>query len=93
MLALSLEKNNLMDTETIYNKLQPIVKMYIPEDVDVTAITQDSNLINDLNINSVHLVDIVLDVEDAFDIELDNEDIESLQTVNDAISIIKSKLN
>lgn len=82
-----------MDTESIYNKLQPIVEMYVPEDVDVTSITQDSNLINDLNINSVHLVDIVLDVEDAFDIELDNEDIESLQTVNDAISIIKSKLN
>ena len=81
-----------MDAETIYNKLLPIVSTYLPEDVDVKAITLDSNLTNDLNINSVNLVDIVLDVEDAFDIVLENEDIENLQSVNDAITIIKSKL-
>ncbi|MDT0554828.1 acyl carrier protein [Patiriisocius hiemis] len=81
-----------MDTETIYNKLLPIVSTYLPEDVDIKAITPDSNLTNDLNINSVNLVDIVLDVEDAFDIVLENEDIENLQSVNDAITIIKSKL-
>ena len=48
---------------------------------------------NDLNINSANLVDIVLDVEDAFDIRLENEDMENMQTVNDAVAIIDAKLN
>ena len=48
---------------------------------------------NDLNINSANLVDIVLDVEDAFDIRLENEDMEKMQTVNDAVAIIDAKLN
>ena len=45
----------------------------------------------ELNINSAHLVDIVLDIEDAFDIEFKNEDMEQLRSVEDAISIIKQK--
>jgi len=81
-----------MTTENIYAKLLPIVKTYLPEDVNVDAITPESDLTEDLNINSVNLVDIVLDVEDAFDIELENDDIENLRTVNDAITIIKAKV-
>ncbi|MCH2489055.1 MAG: phosphopantetheine-binding protein [Flavobacteriales bacterium] len=81
-----------MTTERIYAKLVPIVKTYLPEDVDISAIEPDSNLTKDLNINSVHLVDIVLDVEDAFDIELANEDVENLHTVNDALEIIQKKI-
>jgi len=81
-----------MTTENIYAKLLPIVKTYLPEDVNVNAITPESDLTEDLNINSVNLVDIVLDVEDAFDIELENDDIETLRTVNDAIGIIKAKV-
>ncbi|MEP2239762.1 MAG: acyl carrier protein, partial [Maribacter sp.] len=37
-------------------------------------------------------VDIVLDVEDAFDIRLENEDMEKMQTVDDAMAIIDAKL-
>jgi acyl carrier protein len=36
--------------------------------VDSSAIKQESHLMNDLNINSAHLVDVALDVEDEFDI-------------------------
>ena len=38
-----------------------------------------------------HLVDVVLDVEDAFDIEFANQDMEALRTVQDAIDIIYKK--
>jgi acyl carrier protein len=36
---------------------------------------------------------VVLDVEDVFDIELNNKDMEELRTVNDAIRIIGAKIN
>ena len=81
-----------MTTEEIYVKLVPIVKAYLPEDVNGDEINPDSDLTGELNINSAHLVDIVLDVEDEFSIEFANKDMESLRTLNDAITIIHKKL-
>lgn len=75
----------------IQEKLMQIVKIYLPQDVDSSAIKEDSHLMNDLNINSAHLVDIALDVEDEFNITLDEKDMENMQTVHDAIEIIKAK--
>ncbi|KSA13865.1 acyl carrier protein [Maribacter sp. 6B07] len=82
-----------MQKEEKYQKLKNIIKVYLPEDVAFSDISEDSHLMNDLNINSANLVDIVLDVEDAFDIRLENEDMENMQTVNDAVAIIDAKLN
>ncbi|WP_324028350.1 phosphopantetheine-binding protein [Maribacter sp. BPC-D8] len=78
--------------EEKYEKLKDIIKIYLPEDVAVTDIKQDSHFMNNLNINSANLVDIVLDVEDAFDIRLENDDMDQMQTVNDAMAIIDAKL-
>lgn len=81
-----------MTNEERYQKLRDIIKIYLPEDVSVNNITLESHFINELNINSAHLVDIVLDVEDEFDIMLENEDMEKMQTVKDALAIIDAKL-
>jgi acyl carrier protein len=92
MRVLSLEKNNSMTSEEIYKELIPIIASYLPEDVSKEAITQDSDLTGKLNINSAHLVDVILDVEDKFNIEFTNADMEELRTVQDAIEIISKKL-
>lgn len=76
-----------------YQALKDIIQIYLPEDVSVEAITEESNFTNELNINSANLVDIVLDVEDAFDIRLENEDMDQMQTVKDALEIIDKKLS
>ncbi len=81
-----------MTSEEILNQLVPIISLYLPEDVSAEAITKESNLTAELNINSAHLVDIVLDVEDEFDVAFANADMEQLQTVNDAIEIIQKKI-
>lgn len=81
-----------MPTQEHYKKLKKIIERYLPEDVSVDQITEESHLIHELNINSANLVDIVLDVEDAFDIVLENEDMDQLQTVKDALLIIDTKL-
>lgn len=82
-----------MDNENIFETLKSIIKTYLPEDVQAGEISLDADLTRELNINSAHLVDVVLDVEDAFDIELNNQDMEELRTVNDAIRIISKKLS
>lgn len=80
-----------MQEKEIEQQLFKIVKVYLPQDVESTAIQLDSHLMQDLGINSAHLVDIALDVEDAFDIMLDEKDMEEMQTVKDAIQIVKVK--
>lgn len=80
-----------MTSEEIYAQLEPIIKTYLPEDVSSQQINLNSDLTKELNINSAYLVDIILDIEDAFDIEFKNDDMEKLRTVNDTIAIIKLK--
>ncbi|QBA64133.1 acyl carrier protein [Muriicola soli] len=81
-----------MSNEDRYSTLKSIIKPYLPDDISSDSITKDSHLINELNINSANLVDIVLDVEDAFDITLENEEMDDMQTVGDALAIIEAKL-
>ena len=80
-----------MTSEEIYTKLEPIIKTYLPEDVSAKEISRKSDLTRELNINSAHLVDRILDIEDVFNIEFKNEDMEQLRNVNDAILLIKQK--
>ncbi len=82
-----------MTEKEIYSKLENIIKEYLPEDVSIEQIKPESNLTKELNINSSHLVDIILDLEDTFNFTLNNEDMEQLHTVEDAVRIIKLKLD
>jgi len=75
-----------------YQRLKLIIEPYLPEDVSVEIITPESDFMKELNINSANLVDIVLDVEDTFDIMLENEDMDTMRTVKDALLIIENKL-
>lgn len=82
-----------MTSEEIYTKLQTIIKPYLPEDISADEINKNSDLTRELNINSAYLVDIVLDIEDVFNIEFKNEDMEKLRCISDAISLIHSKIS
>ncbi len=82
-----------MTSEEIYEKLEPIIKVYLPDDVSEKEINPTSDLTRELNINSAHLVDIILDIEDVFNIEFKNEDMEQLRNINDAISLIQQKIS
>lgn len=81
-----------MNKEERYKELLKIVTVYLPEDVSADDIKKESHFINELNINSANLVDIILDVEDTFDILLENDDMDQMQTVEDALAIIDAKL-
>jgi len=81
-----------MTEEEKYQELKSIVKAYLPDDVSIEAVSLESNFTSELNINSANLVDIVLDVEDKFDILLENDDMDGMQTVKDALRIIDKEL-
>ena len=55
-------------------------------------ISSKSDFINDLQINSANLVDVVLDVEDEFDIRIENDDMEKMISVEATVDVIQKKL-
>ncbi|GAB4031076.1 acyl carrier protein [Spirosoma gilvum] len=72
--------------------LKKIVKPYVQDEQAFANLTEDTDFIKDLKINSANLVDIALDVEEAYDIEIDNESMERMLTVGASIDIIMQKL-
>ena len=81
-----------MTKEELIIKLKVIVKPYIQDEEAFLNLTEETDFINDLKINSANLVDVVLDVEDEFNIEIDNDSMEKMLSVKAAIEIIEQKL-
>jgi acyl carrier protein len=82
-----------MNKEEIIEKLKNIVKPYASNEQAYENFTEDTDFITDLNINSANLVDIILDVEDAFQIHIDNESMEKMMNVKATLLIIETKLS
>lgn len=76
----------------LITKLKSIVKPYIQDEVAFDAMNEETNFINDLKINSANLVDVILDIEDEFDIVMANEDMEQMTTVKSAMLVVEAKL-
>ena len=81
-----------MDNHNIIERLRPIVATYVADKSLPDQITEQTDFIKDLKINSANLVDIVLDVEEEFGIEIDNLSMEKMLSVGASIAIIKEKL-
>lgn len=82
-----------MTAEAIQERLKTIVKPYVNNQENFSNLTAKSNFIDDLEINSANLVDVVLDVEDEFDIRIENEDMERMLSVEATVDIIQKKLS
>ena len=81
-----------MTKEQIISKLTNIVKPYIHNEEGFKNISENTDFINDLDINSANLVDVILDVEDEFDIHIDNDSMEKMLTVKATVSVIQEKV-
>lgn len=81
-----------MNREAAIVRLKDIIKPYVKDQQAFDNLTEDTDFITDLKINSANLVDIVLDVEEAFEIVIDNESMERMLNVKAALSIIETKM-
>jgi acyl carrier protein len=81
-----------MNKEEIITKLKEIIKPYINNVEAFENLTEATDFIVDLKINSANLIDIMLDLEDAFVIDIENQDMEKILNVKAALEIIEIKL-
>ena len=69
------------------------VKELISEQLDVKAddITEASNIQDDLGADSLDVVDLVMALEDEFDVEIPEDQVENIKTVGDFVKFIEDK--
>lgn len=58
--------------------------------IDADSITEDSTFVDDLGADSLDIFQIIMGIEEEYDIELDNESVEQIQTVGDAVEAIRT---
>ena len=82
-----------MNKEQTIEELKSIVKPYIQNQEAFDALTENTDFINDLKINSANLVDVILDIEEKYNIVIDNDSMERMVNVKAAMEIIEAKLS
>ena len=74
-----------------FEKLQEIIAEVL--NIEADSITEDVTFVDDLGADSLDIFQIIMGIEDTFDIEIDNEDAEKIATVGDAVEQIKNAIN
>lgn len=81
-----------MEKEIILQKLKEIIRPYSQNPQALESISETTDFVNDLKINSANLVDVFLDAEEVFEIELDNSSLEKIANIYDAVNVIALKI-
>lgn len=72
----------------VFEKIKEILSEQL--DVDADKITMETDIENDLGADSLDVVELAMSVEDEFNVEIPDEEIENLKTVSDVVEFIQS---
>jgi acyl carrier protein len=81
-----------MSEEELFAKVVEILTPYAKNQAALAQVAPGTNILEELKVNSARLVDVVLAFEDEFDIEIADEDVDSVETVADCVTLIQQKL-
>ncbi len=79
-----------MLSEDVVKKLKAIVMDKLG--ADEAEIVPEADFIQDLNADSLDLVDLIMEIEDKFEIQIPDEDAEKIKTVGDAMAYLEEHL-
>lgn len=82
-----------MNRAEILDELKKILSPYTLDKEKLAGINEDTDLIKDLKINSANLVDIIIDAEEKYNVEIDYDDAEKMIRVGSCIDVISERLN
>ncbi len=81
-----------MTQEEVFEQVLKILTPYVKNQEALDAISAKTHILDELKVNSARLVDVVLEFEDVFYIEIADEDVDKVETVGNALELIQSKL-
>jgi acyl carrier protein len=82
-----------MDRKEILNELKKVLVPYTEDKAMLEGLTEQTDLIKDLKINSANLVDIIIDAEAQYNIEIDFDAAEKMYNVGNCIDVLADKIN
>jgi acyl carrier protein len=82
-----------MDRKEILNELKKVLVPYTEDKAMLEGLTEQTDLIKDLKINSANLVDIIIDAEAQYNMEIDFDAAEKMYNVGNCIDVIADKIN
>ena len=81
-----------MSETDVMNKVVGILTPYAKNTEALGHVSPATHILDDLKVNSARLVDVVLAFEDEFGIEIADDDVDTVNTVGDAVKLITAKL-
>ena len=83
-----------MERTVIFKKFKNILSEHVSGNDTSTleTISEQTGLVDDLGIESLDVVNIVIDMEDHFNIQIDNDSIKRMSTVGNCLDLIEEKL-
>lgn len=78
--------------EKVKNEIIEILKKYTFNQEVWNNFSENSNISTDLKINSARIVDIIIDIEEKYEIEIEDKLLDEIKTISDISNIIKSKI-
>lgn len=82
-----------MTRQETLNELKTVIAPYTINKEMLSSINDQTDLIRDLKINSANLVDIIIDAEAKYDIEIDYDSADKMTNVGTCIDVITEKLS
>ncbi|MBP5267421.1 MAG: acyl carrier protein [Ruminococcus sp.] len=73
----------------VFDKIREIIVEQL--DVDEDKVTTDASITEDLGADSLDVVDLVMNIEESFDLEIPDEEVENIKTVGDIVKFIEAK--
>ncbi len=77
----------MADSETIEQRIRPLIAEQLG--VEENKVTRSASFVDDLNADSLDLVEMIMSLEEEFKIEIPDDDVEKITTVGDAIDYIQ----
>lgn len=80
-----------MTQQDVMSRVIDIVRPFAKSKEALADVTPETSILKDLKVNSARLVDIILAFEDEFDIGVDDDDADKVNTIDDAVQMVMAK--
>ncbi len=81
-----------MQQSEVFERVVKILTPWAKNQEALASVSMDTQILDELEVNSARLVDVVIAFEDDFEIEIEDDDVDSVEKVGDAVRLILSKL-
>ncbi len=83
----------LETNQEIFKDVLSIVSKHSKNQDALAAATASTDILKDLQVNSARFVDIVLDFEDKFDVEISDDELDNIHTIGDCVTLVEKLLS